>query len=184
MWSKQMPVPPLKHCALTCLQWRWEGGREEAWTNAACENRAWYATKCIDTDSQVKWALDVGRGPGRRVKLKGKRSREGAERESQSKALSRGTTHQGQRRVQPHGRDKGNNYHNNTTNQHGFTVEGKELSASVLLSLTRSVWSVAHPSPKLVFLSWYRNSWGVSSKTRLNTGHISYPRRAIRGSYD
>lgn len=72
------------------------GGREESWTDAACENRAWYTTKCFDTDSQVKWALDGGRGPGRRAKLNGKGSREGADRESQSKALSQGTTQQGQ----------------------------------------------------------------------------------------
>lgn len=50
-------------------------------------------------------------------------------------------------------------------------------------SLTRSVWSARFdklPSPRLVFLPWYRNSWGVTSKTRLNPGHVCYLRRAIR----
>lgn len=52
-------------------------------------------------------------------------------------------------------------------------------------SLTQSDRFDKHPSPRLVFLSWYRNSRGVSSKTRLNGGHISYLRRAIRHrSYD
>lgn len=46
-------------------------------------------------------------------------------------------------------------------------------------SLPRSVWSVPfelRPSPSPVFLSWYRNLWGVSSKTRLN----SYLQTVIR----
>lgn len=42
-----------------------------------------------------------------------------------------------------------------------------------------------HPSPRLVFLSLCRNSRGVSSKTRLNGGHIIYLRRdTMDGSRD
>lgn len=65
----------------------------------------------------------------------------------------------------------------------GSTVDGTDRSdtdvSDVLPSLCLINWFWQHSTPRLVFLCRCRNLRGVSSKTRLNCGHISHLRRAV-----
>lgn len=45
-------------------------------------------------------------------------------------------------------------------------------------------WFWQHSTPRLVFLCWCRNLWGVSSKTRLNCRHISHLWRAVSDRHE
>lgn len=150
-----------------------EGGRGRGQRQCSMWKQSATATECSDTDAQEKRAAGGGRTEG--VKLLGW---EGAGRASTLDQTADDAYRTEGLQREPISK---------ITHSMNSTIQGLKSSSflsscpSLTHSLTQWLWSFRfdkHPSPRLVFLSWYRNSRGVSSKTRLNVGHIIYLRRA------